>query len=105
MAIIYINFIAAYATPCVSSYVPRGCSHHTNEERIYLESDMKSPRGLYCNTAQLHLNGFASFDGTKEKFCQVAATIYRLPLLKGDGRIEHEKEATDFAVRYVLAKC
>ena len=65
---------------------------------------MKSPRGLYCNSAQS--DSLLSIVRRKSlKFCQVAATIYRLPLLKGDGRVEHEKEATDFAVRYVLAKC
>ena len=64
--------------------VPIGCSHQTNQARIYLKSDTKSPRGLYFNLAQFYLKGFASFDSTKEslKFCQVAATVYHLPLLK-----------------------
>ena len=31
--------------------VLRGCSHHTNQARIYLKSDTKSPRGLYFNPA------------------------------------------------------
>ena len=48
--------------------VPRGCSRHTNQARIYLKSDTKSPRGLYFNPAQFYLSGFASFDSTKEKF-------------------------------------
>ena len=61
-------FVAAYATLCVRMYVPRGCSHHTNQARIYLKSDTKSPRGLYVNPVPFYLNGFASFDSTKEKF-------------------------------------
>ena len=48
--------------------VPRGYSHHTNQVRIYLKSDTKSPRGLYFNPAQFYLNGFASFNSTKEMF-------------------------------------
>ena len=87
--------------------VPRGCSHHTNQARIYLKSDAESPRGLYFNPAQLYLNGFASFDSTKEKFEVLSSSCDSLSLtaIKGDGRLKHEKEATDFAVRYVVAKC
>ena len=87
--------------------VPRGCSHHTNQARIYLKSDTKSPRGLYFNPAQFYLNGFASFDSTKEKFEVLSSSRDSLSLtaIKRDGRLEHEKEATDFAVRYVVAKC
>ena len=79
----YINFRRRLRNASCED-VPRGCSHHTNRARIYLKSDTKSPRGLYFNSAQFHLNGCSSFDSTKEKFevCQVAATVYHLPLLK-----------------------
>ena len=87
--------------------VPRGCSHHTNQARIYLKSDTKSLRGLYFNPAQFYLNGFASFGSTKEKFEVLSSSRDSLSLtaIKGDGRLEHEKESTEFAVRYVVAKC
>ena len=64
--------------------VPRGCSHHTNQARIYLKSDTKSPRGLYSNPALFYSNGFASFDSTKEKFEVLSSSrdSYHLPLLK-----------------------
>ena len=83
--------------------VPRGCSHHTNQARIYLKSDTKSLRGLCFNSAQFHQNGFASFDSTKEKFEVLSSRRNGLSLtaIKGGGRLEHEKEATDFTVRYV----
>ena len=59
-------FVAAYATLCVRMYLEVVLT--TNQARIYLKSDTKSPRGLYFNPAQFYLNGFASFDSTKEKF-------------------------------------
>ena len=87
--------------------VLRGYSHHTNQARIYLKSDTKSPRGLYFNSARFHSNGFASFDSTKEKFEVLSSSRDGLSLtpIKGDGRLERKKEATDLAVRYVVAKC
>ena len=87
--------------------VPRGCSHHTNQARIYHESDTKSPRGLYFYSAQFHLNGCSSFDSTKEKFEVLSSSRDGLSLtaFKGGGRLEHEKDATDFVVRYIVAKC
>ena len=60
-------FVAAYATLCVRMYL-EVVSRHTNQARIYLKSDTKSPRGLYVNPVPFYLNGFASFDSTKEKF-------------------------------------
>ena len=85
----------------------RDSSHHTNQARIYHESDTKSPRGLYFYSAQFHLNGCSSFDSTKEKFEVLSCSRDGLSLtaFKGGGRLEHEKDATDFAVRYVVAKC
>ena len=94
-------FFAAYA---LCNDIPRGCFHHTHQARIYLKSNTKSPRGLYFNPAQFYLNGFASFDSTKETF-EVLSNSRDSLSLTAIGRLEHEKGATDFVVRYVVAKC
>ena len=94
-------------------YLAGGCSHHTNQARIYLKMDTKSPRRLYFNSAQFHLNGFANFDSTYTKeslkfqsLKSLASSRDGLSLtdIKGDRRLEHEKNVTDFAVKYVVAK-
>ena len=95
-------------------YLAGGCSHHTNQARIYLKMDTKSPGGLlYFNSAQFHLNGFATFDSTYTKESlkfqsRKSLTSSRdglsLTDIKGDRRLEHEKNVTDFAVKYVVAK-
>ena len=75
---------------------------------IRRESTLKVIRRLFkdytSNLAQFYLNGFASFDSTKEKFEVLSSSRDSLSLtaIKGDGRLEHEKEATEFAVRYML---
>ena len=66
--VLYYTLNSSPPTQRLCKDVHRGCSHHTNQARIYLKSDTKSPRGLYFNPAQFYLNGFASFDSTKEKF-------------------------------------
>ena len=74
--------------------VPGGCSHHTNQARIYLKNDTKAPRGLYFNPAQFYLNGFASFDSTKEKFEVLSSSRDSLSLtaIKGDGRLNTRRK-------------
>ena len=106
LLIYYINFRRRLRSALCKD-VPRGCSHHTNRARIYLKSATKSPRGLYFNSTQFHLNGCSSFDSTKEKFEVLSSSrdASSLTAFKGDGRLEHEKEAINFAVTYVVAKC